>query len=48
LPSWSSCPGSNRIDVHVNGELLFAKSMLGRYPQPGAVVRPLREYFAAG
>jgi hypothetical protein len=40
--------GANRIDVHVNGELLFTKSMLGRYPQPGEVVPLLREYFAAG
>jgi selT/selW/selH-like putative selenoprotein len=28
-------PGANGIfDVHVDGELVFTKSMLGRYPQP--------------
>jgi selT/selW/selH-like putative selenoprotein len=41
-------PGANGIfDVHVNGELLFTKSMLGRYPEPGEVVPLLREYLAA-
>jgi selenoprotein W-related protein len=37
-------PGANGIfDVHVNGELVFTKSMLGRYPQPDDVVPLLRE-----
>ena len=41
-------PGANGIfDVHVNGELVFTKSMLGRYPQPGAVVPLLREHLSA-
>jgi selT/selW/selH-like putative selenoprotein len=36
-------PGANGIfDVHVNGELVFTKSMLGRYPEPDEVV-PLVE-----
>jgi selT/selW/selH-like putative selenoprotein len=37
-------PGANGIfDVHVNGELVFTKAMLGRYPQPDEVVPLLRE-----
>jgi len=37
-------PGVNGIfDVHVDGELVFTKSMLGRYPQPDDVVPLLRE-----
>jgi len=41
-------PGANGIfDVHVNGELVFTKSMLGRYPQPGEVVPLLREHLSA-
>lgn len=36
-------PGANGIfDVHVDGELVFTKSMLGRYPEPDEVV-PLVE-----
>ena len=32
-------PGANGIfDVHVDGELVFTKSMLGRYPDPDDVV----------
>ena len=32
-------PGANGIfDVHVDGELVFTKSMLGRYPEPDEVV----------
>jgi selenoprotein W-related protein len=31
------------FDVHVDGELVFTKSMLGRYPQPDDVVPLLRE-----
>ena len=30
------------FDVHVDGELVFTKSMLGRYPQPEDVVPLLR------
>ena len=37
-------PGANGIfDVHVDGDLLFTKSMLGRYPQPEEVVPLLGE-----
>jgi len=36
--------GANGIfDVHVDGELVFTKSMLGRYPEPDDVVPLLRE-----
>ena len=36
--------GANGIfDVHVDGALVFTKSMLGRYPQPDDVVPLLRE-----
>ena len=31
------------FDVHVDGELVFEKAMLGRYPQPEDVVPLLRE-----
>jgi predicted Rdx family selenoprotein len=31
------------FDVHVDGELVFEKSMLGRYPEPDDVVPLLRE-----
>jgi selT/selW/selH-like putative selenoprotein len=41
-------PGADGIfDVHVNGELVFTKSMLGRYPQPLEVVPLLRERLSA-
>ena len=41
-------PGANSIfDVHVDGELVFTKSMLGRYPQPGEVVPLLRGRLSA-
>jgi selenoprotein W-related protein len=41
-------PGANGIfDVHVDGELVFTKSMLGRYPDPGDVLPLLRERIAA-
>ena len=30
------------FDVHVDGQLVFTKSMLGRYPQPDDVVPLLR------
>jgi predicted Rdx family selenoprotein len=35
------------FDVHVDGELVFTKSMLGRYPQPDDVVPLLREKLGA-
>jgi len=36
-------PGKGGIfDVHVDGELVFTKSMLGRYPQPDDVMPLLR------
>ena len=41
-------PGANGIfDVHVDGDLVFTKSMLGRYPDPDDVVPLLREHLAA-
>jgi len=41
-------PGAGGIfDVHVNGELVFTKSILGRYPEPDEVVPLLRERIAA-
>jgi len=37
-------PGVDGVfDVHVDGELVFTKSMLGRYPQPEEVAPLLRE-----
>jgi selenoprotein W-related protein len=37
-------PGRGGIfDVHVDGEIVFTKSMLGRYPKPDDVVPLLRE-----
>jgi predicted Rdx family selenoprotein len=40
-------PGEDGIfDVHLNGELVFTKSMLGRYPQPDEVVPLLSERLA--
>lgn len=36
-------PGANGIfDVHLDGELVFTKSMIGRYPQPEDVLPLLR------
>ena len=36
-------PGANGIfDVHLDGELVFTKSMLGRYPDPDDVLPLLR------
>jgi selenoprotein W-related protein len=36
-------PGTGGVfDVHVDGELVFTKSMLGRYPEPDDVVPLLR------
>jgi len=40
-------PGAGGIfDVHVDGELVFTKSMLGRYPQPDDVMPLLRPKLA--
>jgi selenoprotein W-related protein len=42
-------PGTGGIfDVHVDGELVFTKSMLGRYPQPDEVVPLLGERLTHG
>jgi selenoprotein W-related protein len=35
------------FDVNVDDELVFTKSMLGRYPQPDEVLPLLREKLAA-
>ncbi len=36
-------PGANGIfDVHVDGDLVFTKSMLGRYPDPDDVIPLVR------
>ena len=38
-------PGTGGIfDVHVNGELVFTKSMLGRYPDPENVLPLVAEH----
>lgn len=34
------------FDVHVDGELVFTKSMLGRYPEPEDVMPLLRPRLA--
>lgn len=31
------------FDVHLDGELIFTKSMLGRYPEPEDVLPLLRD-----
>ncbi len=37
-------PGKGGIfDVHLDGELVFTKSMLGRYPEPADVMPRLRD-----
>jgi selenoprotein W-related protein len=42
-------PGKGGIfDVHVDGELVFTKSMLGRYPEPDDVLPLLSEILGAG
>ena len=44
IESLEVVPGSGGIfDVHLDGELVFTKSMLGRYPQPDDVLPLLRE-----
>ena len=41
-------PGKGGLfDVHVDGELVFTKSMLGRYPDPDDVEPLLRERLTA-
>ena len=41
-------PGANGIfDIHVDGELVFTKSMLGHYPEPDEVMPLLRGLIAA-
>ena len=42
-PTVEIVPGTDGIfDVHVDGELVFTKSMLGRYPDPDDVLPLLR------
>ena len=37
-------PGTGGVfDVHVDGQRVFTKSMLGRYPQPDEVVPLVQE-----
>lgn len=31
------------FDVHVDGDLVFEKRMIGRYPEPGDVIPIIRE-----
>ena len=41
-------PGTGGVfDVHVDGDLVFEKKMLGRYPDPDDVVPLLREKLGA-
>jgi predicted Rdx family selenoprotein len=41
-------PGRGGVfDVHVDDELLFTKSMIGRYPEPDEVLPLLRERIGA-
>ncbi len=41
-------PGKSGIfDVHLDGELLFTKKMLGRYPEPDDVLPLLRARLSA-
>ena len=35
------------FDVHLDGELVFEKSMLGRYPDPDDVLPLVRERLSA-
>jgi predicted Rdx family selenoprotein len=40
--------GANGIfDVHVDGDLVFEKSMLGRYPDPEDVIPLMRDRLGA-
>ena len=41
-------PGTGGVfDVHVDGDLVFTKSMLGRYPEPADVMPLLRSRLVA-
>jgi selT/selW/selH-like putative selenoprotein len=41
-------PGENGIfDVHLDGALVFTKSMLGRYPEPDEVVSLIEPQLSA-
>ena len=41
-------PGAGGIfDVHVDGDLVFTKSMLGRYPEPDDVMPLIRSRLGA-
>jgi predicted Rdx family selenoprotein len=43
IASLEVVPGDGGIfDVHVDGELAFTKSMLGRYPEPDEVLPLMR------
>ena len=42
-------PGAGGIfDVHLDGELVFTKSMLGRYPEPDEVTPLIRPHLEGG
>jgi selenoprotein W-related protein len=51
LEEWEESVGTVEVvtgdggifDVHVDGDLVFTKSMLGRYPDPDDVLPLLRE-----
>jgi predicted Rdx family selenoprotein len=55
LDEWESAVGTLEVvtgdggifDVHVDDELVFTKSMLGRYPEPDDVVPVLRAKLGA-
>ena len=40
VPGWGGI-----FDVHVDGELVFTKKMLGRYPDPDDVIPLLHDRF---
>jgi len=47
-PTVEIVPGAGGIfDVHVDGDLVFTKKMLGRYPDPDDVLPLLREKLGA-
>ncbi len=55
LEEWERAVGAVEVvtgadgifDVHVDGELVFTKSMLGRYPEPDDVLALLRAKLGA-
>lgn len=48
IQSLEIVPGTGGIfDIHVNGERVFTKSMLGRYPQPDDVVPLIKAVLGA-